>query len=273
MRIFPVLWRLRFKPPSLPEKAIPSNGYEEKASSSTTARLRQRLRASCAFAAEGAALGLVCDPRRLVNMLPPGAAPSLAASARGLLRSSLRRASAASCPALRSSRRAQCIVSASAVPHGCAPLPFAPRGQYAGRGSAARPDTLPVCIPRYARPCSVCPAPCLAVCFRRVLRPAMCSHQTSARRQPPARTTAARLGPAACSAFSTGQRCSAEAARPARACRALCAFAAPVALVEWWINLSSLLPGSTACFLRRSLVGKHRNAVPVKGQDERQSRP
>ena len=154
-----------------------------------------------------------------------------------------------------------------------APLPFAPRGQYAGRGSAARPDTLPVCIPRYARPCSVCPAPCLAVCFRRVLRHAMCSHQTGARRQPPARTTAARLGPAACSAFSTGQGFSAEAARPARACRALCAFAAPVALVEWWINLSSLLPGSIACFLRHSLVGKHRNAVPVKGQDERQSRP
>lgn len=141
------------------------------------------------------------------------------------------------------------------------------------RGSAARPDTLLVCISRYARPCSVCPAPCLAVCSRRVLRPAVCSHQTGARRQPPARTTAARLSPAACSAFSTGQGYSAEAARPARACRALCAFASPVALVEWWINLSSLLPGSIACFLRRSLVGKHRNAVPVKGQDERQSRP
>ena len=120
MHIFPVLWRPRFRPPSLPEKAIPSNGDEAKASSNTTARLRQRLRASCASAAEGAALGLVCDPRRLVNTLPPGAAPFLAASARGLLRPSLRRASAASCPALRSSRRAQCIVSASAVPHGCA---------------------------------------------------------------------------------------------------------------------------------------------------------
>lgn len=158
-------------------------------------------------------------------------------------------------------------------PRTAALLPFAPRGQYAGRGSAARPDTLPVFMLWHARPCSVCPAPCLAVCFRRVLRPAACGHQTGTRRQPPARTTAARLGPAACSAFSTGQGYSAEAARPARACRVLCAFASPVALVEWWINLSSLLPGSTACFLRRSLVGKHRNAVPVKGQDERQSRP
>lgn len=52
-----------------------------KASSNPTARLRQRLRASCAFVAEGAAPGLVCDPRHLVNELPPSAAPSLAATA------------------------------------------------------------------------------------------------------------------------------------------------------------------------------------------------
>ena len=39
-------------------------------------------------------------------------------------------------------------------------LLFAPRGQYAGRGSAARPDTLPVFMLWLARPCSVCPAPC-----------------------------------------------------------------------------------------------------------------
>ena len=98
-----------------------------KASSNPTARLRQRLRASCAFAAEGAAPGLVCDPRHLVNELPPSAAPSLAATARGLLRPSLRRAGFASCPALRSSKRAQRIVSASAAPHGCAPAVRASR--------------------------------------------------------------------------------------------------------------------------------------------------
>ena len=134
-------------------------------------------------------------------------------------------------------------------------LPFAPRGQYAGLGSAARPDALPVCIPRHARPCSVCPAPCLAVCSRRVLRPAVCNHQTGARRQPPAHTTAARFSPAACSVLSAGQGYSAEAARPARACRALCAFATPDALVEWWISLSSLVSGPIACFLRRGLWG------------------
>ena len=171
------------------------------ASSNPTARLRQSLRASCASAAEGAAHGLFCDPRHLVNEHPPSAAPSLAATARGLLRPSLRRAAVASCPALRSSKRAQRIVSASAAPHGYAPA-VAPRGQFAGRGSAARPDILPVFMLWQARPCSVCPAPCLAVCSRRVLRPAVCSHQTGARRQPPAHTTAARLGPAACSASS-----------------------------------------------------------------------
>lgn len=133
-------------------------------------------------------------------------------------------------------------------PRTAALLPFAPRGQYAGRGSAARPDTLPVFMLWHARPCSVCPAPCLAVCFRRVLRPAVCSHQTGARRQPPAHTTAARLGPAACSAVSASCWASAKAARPARACRALCAFATPDALVEWWISLSSLVPGPIACF-------------------------
>ena len=97
------------------------------ASSNPTARLRQRLRASCASAAEGAAHGLVCDPRRLVNEHPPSAAPPLAATARGLLRHSLRRAAVASCPALRSSQRAQRIVSASAAPHGCAPAVRASR--------------------------------------------------------------------------------------------------------------------------------------------------
>ena len=137
-------------------------------------------------------------------------------------------------------------------PRTAALLPFAPRGQYAGRGSAARPDTLPVFMLWHARPCSVCPAPCLAVCFRRVLRPAVCSHQTGARRQPPAHTTAARLGPAACSAACSAVSAScwapAKAARPARACRALCAFATPDARVEWWISLSSLVPGPIACF-------------------------
>ena len=123
----PPIWRTRFRPPSLSEQAIPSNGDEEKASSNASARLRQRLRASCASAAEGAALGLVCDPRYLANELPPSAAPSLAATARGLLRPSLRRAGAASCPALQSSKRAQCIVPASAVPHGCAPAVRASR--------------------------------------------------------------------------------------------------------------------------------------------------
>lgn len=109
------------------EEGAATRSERGEASSNPTARLRQRLRASCVSAAEGAALGLVCDPRRLVNMLPPGAAPSLAATARGLLWPSLRRAGFASCPALRSSKRAQCIVSASAAPHGYAPAVRASR--------------------------------------------------------------------------------------------------------------------------------------------------
>lgn len=151
-------------------------------------------------------------------------------------------------------------------------LPFAPRGQYAGRGSAARPDILPVFMLWQARPCSVCPAPCLAVCSRRVLRPAVCSHQTGARRQPPAHTTAARLGPAAFPALNAGKGYSAEAARPARACRRPYALAAPCARANGGTIVYRL-------FLALSLVsapwpvGKHRNAVPVKGQDERLRRP
>lgn len=144
-------------------------------------------------------------------------------------------------------------------------LLFAPRGQYAGRGSAARPDTLPVFMLWHARPCSVCPAPCLAVCFRRVLRPAVCSHQTGARRQPPAHTTAARLGPAACSAVSASCWASAKAARPARACRAPRAFAAPVAPVEWWINRVSLASGSIACFLEPWSVGEAQKRCASQG--------
>lgn len=113
-------------PHPVEEGAADRSGRGE-ASSNMTARLRQRLRASCAFAVEGSALGLGCDPRHLINELPPSAAPSLAAPARGLLWPSLRRASAASCPALRSSKRAQRIVSASAAPHGCAPAVRASR--------------------------------------------------------------------------------------------------------------------------------------------------
>ena len=150
-------------------------------------------------------------------------------------------------------------------------LPFAPRGQYAERGSAARPDTLPVFMLWHARLCSVCPAPCLAVCSRRVLRPAVCSHQTGARRQPPAHTTAARLGPAACSALSAGQGYSAEAARPARASRRPSAPAAPCARangesVFHRLYLAiSLVPCAVACGKaqkRRSSQGSRRAAEP-----------
>lgn len=216
-------------------------------------------------------LGWSADPRYLANELPPSAAPSLQLP--HAVCSGPRSGALVLRPVLLCDPpNGRSALSLPLTPRTATLLPFAPRGQYAGRGSAARPDILLIFMLWQARPCSVCPAPCLAVCSRRVLRPALCSHQTGARRQPPAHTTAARIGPAACSAFSAGQGYSAEAARPARACRRPSAPAAPCARANGGTIVYRL-------FLALSLVsapwpvGKHRNAVPVKGQDERLRRP